>query len=119
MGAGGTDEEMLDVEGSNKVKTDEKRDSLYFQNIGGKFLPISLTVSQGASRSRSSATQSRLISDQCQSSKFPNISVLKHLINVSSIQKYPRLALLVFDALLPFMEIFDNQLISFTEICQE
>jgi|LauGreDrversion4_2_1035121.scaffolds.fasta_scaffold297484_2 hypothetical protein len=57
--------------------------------------------------------------DASQFSKYPNISVLKHLISIQTIQQYPRLALLVFDSLLPYIEIFDNSLISFTELCQE
>lgn len=51
--------------------------------------------------------------------KFPNISVLKHLITIQTIQWYPRLALLVFDALLPYIEVFDNHFISFIELCQD
>ena len=60
-----------------------------------------------------------MVTKEDESNKYPNISVLKHLINIQTIQKYPRLALLVFDALLPYIEIFDNGFISFSDLCQE
>lgn len=107
----------MEVDAGNRSRQEEKKEPVYFQNIGGKFVPV--VIPTGTSRSKSIGGFARVQSDSVsqQLGKFPNIAVLKHLINISAIQKYPRLALLVFDALLPYMEIFDNHLISFTEIC--
>lgn len=115
------EEISMDIDAGNKQRSplheEKKEQPVYYQNVGGKFIPI--VVPSGPSRSKSIGAFTRVSTDSAtqQMSKFPNIAVLKHLINISAIQKYPRLALLVFDALLPFMEIFDNHLISFTDIC--
>ena len=49
--------------------------------------------------------------------KYPNLSVLKPLLTMFTIQNYPKLSLMIYEALKPYIEIFDNQYISFIDLC--
>lgn len=51
--------------------------------------------------------------------RFPNLSVLKHLLTIESIRNYPKLALLVYSALQEYIEIFNNKFVSFVELLQK
>eukprot|EP00347_Sterkiella_histriomuscorum_P003504 403364047 len=54
--------------------------------------------------------------NQKHAQKFPNISILQHLLTVQAIQQYPKLALLAFDVLQPYIQIFNNPIISFMQL---
>ena len=51
--------------------------------------------------------------------KFPNLSILKKLLTMDTIKQYPKLSLIVYEAIKPYVPIFDNQFISFIDICQK
>lgn len=103
----------MEVDSREERKNNSYEEGAFYQNIGGKFIPIVPSHNNSRSKSALPFQSDNLFQ------KYPNISVLKHLISIQAIQQYPRLALLVFDALLPFIEIFDNAFISFTDLCQE
>lgn len=48
---------------------------------------------------------------------FPNYSVLEDLITVDAIRCYPKLALLIFDVIFPYIEAFNNVFVSFLSLC--
>ena len=39
---------------------------------------------------------------------YPNLQVLTTLLPLTAIQQYPKLSLLVYEALYPYIEVFDN-----------
>lgn len=49
--------------------------------------------------------------------EFPNFAVLEDIITVSAIQQYPKLALLIFDSIFPYIDVFDNRYVSFQLLC--
>ena len=51
------------------------------------------------------------------SQKFPNLYDLKDLLSIPAIRNHPKLALLAHEVLAPYVEIFNNQIISFPEKC--
>ena len=50
-------------------------------------------------------------------SYYPNLQVLKNLLTIDSIRDYPKLSLLAYEALHPYMEVFDNEYVSFFKQC--
>ena len=48
---------------------------------------------------------------------YPNLQVLATLLPLTAIQQYPKLSLLVYEALHPYFEVFDNQYVSFFKQC--
>ena len=49
--------------------------------------------------------------------KNPDLSVLKPLLTMGTIQQYPKLSLMIYEALKPNVQIFDNEYMSFVDIC--
>ena len=47
----------------------------------------------------------------------PGLDVLMRLLSLSAIQQYPKLSLLVYDALSDVIEVFDNRYVSFFNQC--
>lgn len=52
-------------------------------------------------------------------STFPNLSSLSPLLTMKTIGHYPKLSLLLYDSLKPFMCIFDNEYLSFIDVCSK
>ena len=50
-------------------------------------------------------------------SNFPNLSNLLPLLTMSTINQYPKLCLLLYESLKPFICIFDNEYLSFIDFC--
>lgn len=50
-------------------------------------------------------------------SYFPNLSDLLPLLKMQTIIQYPKLQLLLYDCLKPFICIFDNEYLSFIDYC--
>ena len=48
---------------------------------------------------------------------FPGLDVLMRLLPLSAIQEYPKLSLIVYDALSDVIEVFDNKYVSFFNQC--
>ena len=51
-------------------------------------------------------------------SYYPNLQVLKNLLTVDLIRNYPKLSLIAYEALHEYIEIFDNEFVSFFKQCQ-
>ena len=50
--------------------------------------------------------------------KFPNLSILTKLLTMDTLREYPKLSLIVYEAIKPYVPIFDNTFISFIDICE-
>ena len=44
---------------------------------------------------------------------LPDLSILKKLLTIETIIEFPKLSLMVYEAIKPYIWIFDNQFISF------
>lgn len=54
-----------------------------------------------------------------ESSSFPNLSNLLPLLTMRTIIQYPKLCLLLYESLKPYICIFDNEYLSFVELCSK
>ena len=65
----------------------------------------------------SNGRQSRNKRIDVQYRNHPGLDVLMRLLSLSAIQQYPKLSLLVYDALSDVIEVFDNKYVSFFNQC--
>ena len=80
--------------------------------VNGKFMEINLDSKK--QRSKSLMNEDTIMND---SGNFPNLSNLSPLLTMKTITHYPKLSLLLYDSLKPFMCIFDNEYLSFIDLC--
>jgi len=78
----------------------------------GRFQSLSPRFSMGSNRSKSSVP-----STAPAQTNFPNLSNLLPLLTMSTINQYPKLCLLLYESLKPFICIFDNEYLSFIDFC--
>lgn len=50
---------------------------------------------------------------------YPNMSVLSNMLTIQTVNQYPKLAILIFEVLQPYIEVFNNKYISFWKLCQQ
>lgn len=72
----------------------------------------------GESSSKQDSLQNANISTNHEDHMYPNLTNLLEIVPLSAMQNYPKLALLVQEALEPFIEVFDNQFVSFFKLCE-
>ena len=102
---------------ANRPGVDEKALPTQFNDdfisrVNGRFVGLDLNTSK--QRSKSLMSEDAYMQE---SSNFPNLSSLSPLLTMKTITHYPKLSLLLYDSLKPFMCIFDNEYLSFIDLC--
>lgn len=48
--------------------------------------------------------------------RYPDLSALKPLLTMVTIKQYSKLSMMIYEALKPYIQIFDNEFISFIDL---
>ena len=94
--------------------SDDSKINSGHRDLNGRFKTFGVNDKQ---RSKSTLQKKSCNLSQKSKYKYPDLSVLKPLLTMTTIQSHSKLSLMIYDALKPYIEIFDNEYMSFIEIC--
>ena len=102
------------------IEIGSRKTEIMVRTADGKWVP-EWSLNNGSSASTSDSTTSVMRPKQGHEirASFPSLHVLKNILTMDAIQEYPKLSLLVFSALSPYIKVFSNRILHFTQLVEE